>query len=175
MNLKTLGMMAAGATIMFLFAVTLPRITTELDADPNTYLAPASLPADVRDELRSDLSSRTGYQREALGWKYTQPGRSGVFRPCRITEGRGRDADTDGLVDNLAPPGRWRKDWASVNPAVKDPDWATRTPAEREAALAVARRQVGVGSDFTRANEPFTAACDRMRPGVPRGPYYGRH
>lgn len=173
MNPNILGMMAASASIMFLLAMTLPRITTELDSSSNTYLAPSSQPADLRDRIRRDLASRPGYQREPLGWKFTVPARSGIFRPCRNAEGRALDADSDGLVDNLAPAGRWRKDWTSVDPAT-DPNWTTRPAAEQEAALAVARRQVGVASDFGRANEPFTALCDRARPGVPEGPYYGR-
>ena len=175
MNMNTLGMMAAGASITFMLAMTLPRITVQLDSKPNTYLAPSSQPAAIRDQLRQDLASRPGYRREPLGWKYTQPARLGLFRPCRVTEGRARDADANGLVDNLAPAGRWRKDWTTVDPAVTDPGWSTRTAAEREAALAVARRQVGVGSDFGRANEPLTADCDRTRPSISAGPYYGRH
>lgn len=160
---------------MFLFAMTLPRITTELDSNRSTYLAPSSQPAALRDQFRRDLASRPAFQREPLGWKYTLPPRSGIFRPCRNAEGGARDADSDGLVDNLIPASRWRKNWVSVDPAASDAYWSTRTPTEQEEALEFARRQTGMGSDFGRDNEPFTAACDRARASVPQAPYYGRH
>lgn len=175
MSSNALGMVAASALVMILFGMTLPRVTTHLDSSPNTYLAPSSRPAEVRDEIRDKLTMRNAYRREPLGWKYSAPPRMGIFRPCRNTEGPAADGDSDGLVDNVTPEGRWRKDWAVLNPAVADPGWTTLTAAEREAAIALARLQAGVGSDFGRGNEPDGADCDQQRGGISQGPYYGRH
>ena len=183
---NALGVATASLVAMYLLTMTLPTLTTNLDSSSNTYLVPSSQPAEVRDEIRNTLAARNAFRREPLGWKYTSPARSGIFRPCRQTDGSAVDADADGKVDNLVAVSRWRKDWAALNPAVgkswaalnpavTDPDWAIRTAAEREAALALAKQQLGVGSDYWRNNEPRRADCDQQRGSVSQGPYYGRH
>ena len=172
---NALGVATASLMAMYLLTMTMPTLTTNLDSSPNTYVVPSSQPAEVRDEIRNTLAARNPFRREPLGWKYTSPARSGIFRPCRQTDGSAVDADTDGKVDNLVVENRWRKDWTALNPAVADPNWATRTAAERAAALALAKRQLGVGSDFGRDNEPRRADCDQQRGSVSQGPYYGGH
>ena len=172
---NALGVAAASLVAMYLLTMTLPTLTTNLDSSSNTYVVPSSQPAEVRDEIRNILAARNAFRREPLGWKYTSPARSGIFRPCRQTEGSAVDADTDGRVDNLVAASRWRKDWATLNPAVADPDWAIRTAAEREAALALAKQKLGVGSDYWRNNEPRRADCDQQRGSISQGPYYGGH
>ncbi len=172
---NALGVAAASLVAMYLLTMTLPTLTTNLDSSSNTYVVPSSQPAEVRDEIRNTLAARNAFRREPLGWKYTSPARSGIFRPCRQTEGSAVDADTDGRVDNLVAASRWRKDWATLNPAVADPDWAIRTAAEREAALALAKQKLGVGSDYWRNNEPRRADCDQQRGSISQGPYYGGH
>ena len=172
MSSTALGMVATSVLVMFMLAMTLPRITPEGDSSADSYWAPSSEPAEIRAEVRGALATRNAYRRENLGWKYSTPARSLVFRPCRTTEGAAVDADTDGLVDNLVAANRWKKDWAVHNPASADPLWTTRTPSEREAALELARRQMGVGSDFGRDNEPAGADCDQQRGPVSTNSYY---
>ena len=164
-----LGMLASSILVMFVLAMTLPRITPEGDPSPDSYWSPSSVPARMREEARAALAVRNAYRRESLGWKLATPARSLIFRPCRSTDGAGVDTDTDGLVDNLTAEDHWRKDWGVHNPAIADPNWTTRSPAEREAALELARRQMGMGSDFGRDNEPPGADCDQQR-----GNYFNR-
>ena len=167
-----LGMLASGILALFLLATTLPRLTPEGDPGPDAYWSPSSAPARIRDETRTALAARNAYRREALGWKYSTPARSLLFQPCRSTDGAAVDADTDGLVDNVTAEDQWRKDWVLHNPAVSDPDWTTRSPAERAAALELARRQMGMGTDFGRDHEPPGADCDQQRGPISTGPIY---
>ena len=163
---------AIGAFVLFILAAAAPRLAEQGDSGPNAYWAPSSMPDELREEFRDTLATRNTFRREALGWKYSTPPRSLMFRPCRATEGSAVDADLNGEVDNLVAADRWRKDWAVHDPAVADPDWSTLTSAEREAALALARRQVGVGTDFGRRHEPSGSNCDQPRAAVPKGRIY---
>ena len=166
------GLMATSAFVLFVLAATVPRLAGQGDSGPNAYWVPSSAPDELRDEFRGALAARNTFRREALGWKYSTPPRSLMFRSCRAAEGPAVDADMDGEVDNLVAANRWRKDWAVHDPAVADPDWSTLTSAEREAALALARRQVGVGTDFGRRHEPSGSNCDQPRSAVSNGRYY---
>ena len=172
MSSTTLGMMASSVLVMFMLAMTLPRITPQGDSSANAVWAPSSRPAEMRAEARNALAARNAFRRESLGWKYTTLARSQIFRPCRQTEGAAVDADSDSLVDNLVAKDRWKKDWAVHNPAISDPLWSTFSPAEREAALELGRRQMGMGSDFGRDNEPAGADCDQQRGTVSTNSYY---
>lgn len=172
MSSTALGMIASAILVTFMFAMTQPRITPEGDSGADAYWTPSSKLSAARAEVRNALAARNTYQRENLGWKYPAPTRSLVFRSCRNTDGAAVDTDSDGRVDNLVPANRWRKDWAVHNPATSDSLWATRTPAEREAALRLARKQMGMGSDFDRNREPADANCDRQRGPVSAGSYY---
>ena len=171
-----IGSVVAGIILMLALTFALPQISHELDSNPNSLVAANSQPAAVRDIQRNALAARTPYRRDPLGWRYTTPARSNLFRPCRITEGgAARDPDADGQVNNVAARDLWRKDWSVFNPAVADSNWALRTATEQEVAVALARRQVGVSSAFGRENEPTLANCDQQRIGVSQGLLYGAH
>ncbi|MYE04876.1 MAG: hypothetical protein F4Y00_07900 [Bacteroidetes bacterium SB0662_bin_6] len=172
MSSTALGMIASAILVTFMFAMSQPRITPEGDSAADAYWTPSSKLAAARADVRAALAGRSTFQRENLGWKFPAPTRALLFRPCRHTDGVAVDADSDGLVDNLVPANRWRKDWASHNPATADSLWAVRTPAQREAALELARRQMGMGSDFDRSREPAGANCDRQRGSIIAGDYY---
>ena len=167
-----LSLLASSILAMFVLAMTLPRLTPEGDQSPDAYWSPSSDPARMRDEARAAMAMRNAYRRESLGWKFSTPARSLIFHPCRSTDGAGVDADANGLVDNLTAEDQWRKNWVVHNPAISDPNWMTRSPAEREAALELARRQMGMGSDFGRENELPGADCDQQRGTISMGPVY---